>query len=133
MISNLVLSPDTVISWFPENRDQSQMSDMDFYIVMSLELGFSSVEGKDRVTKNNDVIKDPITLNPIPPKQVVANYFEKRGWLKKVPGVDATGLKTLSSFSKDYEQKTGKTALGAEFYEALNKHTAIIKEFDWYN
>jgi len=132
MESNFNLPPDVVISWFPNERNMELMSDEDFYLIIATELGFSSVEGKSRVTRNGDTIKDSITLTPLPPKDVIKDYFSTKGWLKK-ESFKMDALNTLSGFAKHYEETTGKTSLGAEYYAALNNHVKDRKEFDWHN
>lgn len=129
MSSNFNLPADAVIGWFPKGHNHGQNSDMDAYILMTTELSFQSVDGQSRAVKNGDVVKDSKTLNPLPPQQVVKDYFIDRGWLKQEETGDGN---TLSAFSKSYEEKTGKKAIGAEFYEALNAHVAKVKSFDYY-
>lgn len=129
-MSTFNLPAATVISWFPENRNRSLMSDMDFYTLMAMDLGFSTLEGNNRVTQNGHVIKDSVTLDPAKPEKVIGDYFNQRKWMK--PSESPEDLNNLSSFSKHYEEKTGRTALGAEFYDALNSHVKSKKNFDYY-
>ncbi len=130
MSSNFNLPADAVIGWFPKGHNHGQSSDMDAYVIMATELSFQSVDGQSRVVKNGDVVKDSKTLNPVLPQQVVKDYFIDRGWLKEE---NSGNSNTLSAFSKSYEERTGKLAIGAEFYEALNAHVAKNKNFDYYN
>ncbi len=125
-------SLDTVKSWLPENRNTSLMADDDFAIVMMLELNFQNIEGKDQVTRKGNIIKNPMTLSPIPPKQVIQDYFKERGWLTSDPKNNNGGLDSLSKFSKDYEKRTGKIALGVEFYSELNNHVKTVRNFNYY-
>lgn len=132
MSSNFNLPPETVISWLPADRNNDLMADMDFYIVMATELGFSNVEGVDQVTKNNGVLRDQITLTPLPPKDVIADYFKQRNWLKTIPG-EGSGATTLSGFRADWiKSNPNADPNGPEFQDAIQKHTKGKENFQWY-
>lgn len=132
MSSNMNLPPDVVISWFPENRNKALMTDMDFYITMATNLGFSVIDGQSRVTKNGDVIKNPVTLAPLDPKQVVQDYFAERNWMMSKP--ESNGVKTMTEFRNIWTDKNpGKDPNGPEFQKAVSDHANSNKEFNWYD
>lgn len=124
------LSAETIIQMFPEGRNR-EMADMDRATLIMAEFGISEVDGALQVTKGGQRVVNPTNLNPIEPRQVIAEYFTSKGWVT-APKYDAGGLTTLSAFSKSYEQRTGKMAMGADFFTELNAHVKHVRNFDYY-
>ena len=123
---------ETIFSWFPANRTKD-LADMDLLIATKMEFQFEVENDKVIVKRKGEIVRDKMTLDPLPPAQVMKDYFAERNWIAKSNDA-AQGLKTLSSFTEKWRAANpGKTELCPEFDSDLQKHVAEAKDFDYYN
>ncbi|MCW3117971.1 MAG: hypothetical protein JWM28_2053 [Chitinophagaceae bacterium] len=123
---------DVFFTWFPGKRS-TNIPDIDLLIATKLEFQFEEVDDKVIVKRKGVIVADKKTLTPLPPAQVIKNFFIERKW---TPGPDqlAAGTNTLSKFTEKWkETNPGKNDISPEFDTALQAHVADVPGFDFYN
>lgn len=126
------LQQELLTSYFPANSIQS-MSDMDKYIVLSMDIQIEEVAGQIVAKRKGEIVRDAATKAPVPVKQAVENYFVERNWIAKEPGVDVNELNTASKFEQHWlRQNPDGNLISPEYINALNKHSKQVSGFDIY-
>lgn len=129
------ITKETILTWLPKERNVP-MSDSDILSIMTTELQFESIDRGILVTKNGQELRDKNSLSPIPPQEVIKDYFLERKWMNESKANESTNEmpKTLSAFTKSWsEDHPGASTCSPEFDLAVAAHLKGNSDFDWHS
>jgi hypothetical protein len=136
-----------LISHFPSTRT-ADLTDAERLALVKMNLGFETVDGKQVVKRNGEVVRDKATQNPLAVKDVIGTLFTEKKWVAADGGAGAggrgggdntgggsgAGIKKLSGYKEKWKaENPGIDENGPAFQDAIGKHAKDIPDFDWYN
>lgn len=133
----------TLISMFPSNRT-SDLQDDERLILVKKNLQFETVDGKQVVKKNGEVLRNPTTKDPLPVKDAITTLFTERNWVAatgggrggqdKTPGAGGSGgIKTFSQAQEAWKKDnpTGNV-ISPECTAYVAEIAKSATDFDWH-
>ncbi|MDB5280701.1 MAG: hypothetical protein JWR61_5656 [Ferruginibacter sp.] len=126
-----------IVGWIPRGH-KAVLSDDDLFMIISNDLSFEITDRGIVSSKNGVEIRDTRTFNPVPPDEVIENYFRERKWLAEVPGKNGNSdqvfdIKNYSQFEERWvKENPGKSMISPEFDDALTVHANKVENFDWH-
>ena len=133
----------TLISFFPSNRDAT-LEDSERLMLVKHALQFETIDGKQVVKRNGEVLRNATTKDPLPVKDAINTLFTERKWVTDAGGGrgggDNTGgkgnggVKTFSAAQAKWQAENPNANPISP--ECTNYIGAIAKEttdFDWNN
>ena len=134
-----------IIGCFPSNRSNI-LSDKEYLLAIKTNLEFTTDEGKQIVKRNGEVMRDPVTKNPIDHKKAIESLFQERKWVGNngssqgrgasdgLPSSNSNGFKKLSDVEAAWKKEhPDGNIMSAEFQAYTQSVTKDIKDFDYYN
>lgn len=131
-----------LLSYFPANRGNG-LTDAERLGIIKSNFQFDTVEGKTVVKRDGQTLTDPKTHAPLPPKDVIANYFTERKWVGQgptggrggddtpAPDSGAAGLKTYSAVEAQWQKDNpGGNIVSNEFQTYLQGAMKDVPDFD---
>lgn len=130
-----------IIGDFPGGRG-SDLTDAERLSLLKGALTFETVDGKEVVKRNGEILRDKTTQNPLPRKQAISDYFTERKWTGVDPGPGGrgggnnppgggSGIKKASEFEQKWiAENPGKNLISDDYVNALNKHAKETPDFD---
>jgi hypothetical protein len=130
-----------IIGDFPSGRG-ADLTDQERLGIVKGVLTFETVDGKEVVKKNGEILRDKTTQNPLPRKQAISDYFTERKWVGSDPGAGGrgggnnppggfAGIKKASEFEQKWlAENPGKNLISDDYVNALNKHAKETADFD---
>jgi hypothetical protein len=126
-----------LLTKFPKNRSNI-LTDEQYLSLIKNELGIEELDGKQVVKRKGEIMRDPVTKDPLPLDKVVESVFTESKWLGKVdkdggrggddnPGSGGT-TKTLSKTIEAWEAQ-GKNPMSQEF----QAHVAQLAKTDGFD
>lgn len=132
-----------IISHFPAGRDKT-LSDAERLMLVKNALSFETIEGKQVVKKNGEVLRNATTKDPLPANEAIATLFTERKWVDagaggrgggdNTGGGGASGIKKASAAREKF--KADNPGIAETSPECTNYVAAIAKDttdFDWYS
>ena len=130
----------TLISYFPAERDGS-LEDSERLMLVKHALQFETVDGKQVVKKNGEVLRNPTTKDPLPVKDAISSLFTERKWVtagqggrggQDNPGKGGGGLKKFSQAQEQWQKEnpTGNV-MSPEFASYVGNIAKDNTDFDW--
>lgn len=128
-----------ILASLPKNR-AGNLSDDEYITLIKATHTIKEVDGKLVIEKDGTVMRDPKTTNAMGLSEAMNSIFtERKGWLGEsndTPGgrgggnpPPAGGYSKLSDLKKSFADQ-GKSLLGEEFSQAVQKAATDNKEFD---
>ena len=134
------------LGWLPKERAEI-LSDAQFVGLLKQEYEVTEYEGKPAMKniRTGEIEKDPTTLTPIPPADVIKGHFEKStGWINKQPDDNKQGpggrglqdskptggIQNMKQF-KEHASAQGWNLNGEQARAELNKITTANPNFDF--
>ena len=137
------LSFDTsLISYFPSNRDAS-LEDSERLMLVKHALQFETVDGKQVVKKNGEIIRNATTKDPLPVKDAINTLFTERKWVTDGTGgrggqdnthKGSAGLKTFSAAQAQWQKENPNgNPISPECTIYVGAIAKEATDFDWNN
>lgn len=134
-----------LISFFPANRDAS-LEDSERLMLVKNTLQFETIDGKQVVKKNGEILRNPTTKDPLPVKDAISTLFTERKWTGEsngggrgagdsgAGGGGSAGIKKLSQAKDKWlvENPNGNP-ISPEFTNYAAAIAKDVTDFDWHN
>ena len=135
-----------LISLFPANRSNN-LDDEETLMLVKKAITIETIDGKEVVKKNGEVLRNPTTKDPLPIKDAITTLFAERKWVSDGSGGAGRGgnnsntgggsnIGGIKSFSAAQEQWLKENPSGNIISpEATNYIAAIAKDvtdFEWH-
>lgn len=132
----MAITKEQIIGWIPKGH-KAALSEEDLVLIISQDLSFEITDRGIIVSKDGHEIRNSTTMAPVPPQEVIKNYFTERKWINQAGNQgkqeNTAGGKTMSEFKQNWlSENPGKAEVSFEFDLALADHTKDNKDFDWY-
>jgi hypothetical protein len=131
-----------LISFFPPNRT-TDLSDNERLMLVKGSLQFEEENGIPVVKKGGEVLRDPVTKNPLPYKDAINTLFAERKWVavdggqggrggKDIPPGGSAGIKKFTDAEAKWkaDNPTGNT-ISPEFSTFVGELAKATTDFDW--
>jgi hypothetical protein len=133
----------SIISYFPANRDAS-LEDSERLMLVKHALQFETVDGKQVVKKNGEILRNPTTKDPLPVKDAINTLFTERKWVAESGGGrggqdnpggrSSGGLKKFSDVQAQWQKDNpGVNHISPEFTAYVGGIAKETTDFDWNN
>lgn len=132
----------SLIGMFPANRDAS-LTDTERLMLTKGVLQFETVDGKQVVKKNGEVLRNATTKDPLPVKDAIEAFFTERKWVGAAgdggrgggnSGAGGAGIKNYTAATEAWKKDNPNgNIISPECTAFVGKIAKETTDFDWNN
>lgn len=133
-----------LISFFPPNRS-TDLNDNERLMLVKASLQFEDENGVPVVKKGGEVLRDPVTKNPLPVKEAINTLFAERKWVtgeggnggrgggdNPPAGGGTAGIKKFSDAEAKWKaDNPNGNSISPEFTVFVGEIAKATTDFDW--